>query len=109
MTVDSAATTQIAPASRHAKGAIRSSMKCVITKPTLIAAITMTAMVETIGANIGCENHQVDAAVLTISNNQTAMTEMTAAFTSDHLTRYSSGNRQTHSRSTMCQYVAPPS
>lgn len=103
ITAAAATTTQIVPASRQGRGARRSPMKYAITRLTLIAAITMTASVETVGATAGRESPQVEAAVLSISNNQTARTDLTVALTTDHLTRYSSGNRQTHSRSTMCQ------
>jgi hypothetical protein len=68
------AASQVIPANFHGSGAFRNSMKCAITNQTLIAAITMTATVPTAGATMPVENHQVDAAVASISANQMPVT-----------------------------------
>ena len=107
MIVEAAPITQIVPANRQASGAFRSPMKNAITRPTLTAAITRTAMVEMFADTIARENPQVDAVVLNISIAHTTSVDLTVPVIETHLTRYSSGNRQIQSRSTMCQNVAP--
>ena len=84
---DAVTTTQAAPASRQGSGAWRNSMNQAITRPTLIAAISMTATAETSGATAWRDNPQVDAAVLSISSSQTSSTDPTAVLKAGHLNR----------------------
>jgi hypothetical protein len=87
ITAAAVANIQIVPAIFQGVGACRNSMKSDMTRPAFTADIAITDKVPASGENIGCENHQVDAAVLIIRTSHTAVTSMRELYMDVHRTR----------------------